>query len=154
VGLVPTSRTRARPSVRLPARALTDPRPPTTVPAQTEQQVIATLVKLRLERPLTIVLCTHSITAAASTDRVIMLADGVVAETGPFTELVAKRGPFFALTRSHLGDSHGDTKAPVAAGFEETSITIGGLDPTGNLRGRPLNDSPTDTAAHTTIKMG
>jgi hypothetical protein len=50
-------------------------------------------------------LCTHSVTAAASTDRVIMLADGVVAETGPFNELVAKRGAFYELAKSHLGDA-------------------------------------------------
>ncbi len=34
-----------------------------------------------------------------------MLADGVVAETGPFNELVAKRGAFFELAKSHLGDA-------------------------------------------------
>jgi hypothetical protein len=76
-----------------------------TAPFQTEGQVLKTLLALKNTRPLTIMLCTHSVTAAASTDRVIMLADGVVAETGPFNELVAKRGAFFELAKSHLGDA-------------------------------------------------
>jgi hypothetical protein len=60
-------------------------------------------------------LCTHSVTAAASTERVIMLADGIVAETGPFDELVAKRGAFFELAKSHLGDAGKPPCADTAA---------------------------------------
>lgn len=80
----------------------------------TERQVLETLLELKNKQPLTVVLCTHSVTVAASTDRVIILAEGVVAETGPFSQLVAKRGAFFALAKSHLGDvasPSGDTAA-------------------------------------------
>jgi ABC-type multidrug transport system fused ATPase/permease subunit len=69
---------------------------------ETQQQVLDALHALRREFPITIVLCTHSIKAAEATDRVIMLADGVIAETGSFAELVARRGAFFTLARAHL----------------------------------------------------
>ena len=75
---------------------------------ETEGQVLATLRALSSQLPLTIVLCTHSVVAASTTDRVVMLADGVVAEIGPFSELVDNRGPFFTLARSHLGDDARD----------------------------------------------
>jgi ABC-type methionine transport system ATPase subunit len=69
---------------------------------ETQQQILDALRALRREMPVTIVLCTHSVKAAEATDRVIMLADGVVAETGTFSELATRRGAFFAITRAHL----------------------------------------------------
>jgi hypothetical protein len=76
-----------------------------------------------------------------------MLAAGVVAETGTFTELVAKRGgAFFALAKSHLGGSHDDD-----------ALARGGDSPAAGAAaaGRPPGPSPQDgdTALHTTIEL-
>jgi hypothetical protein len=57
--------------------------------------------------PLTVVLCTHSVVAASTTDRVVLLADGVVAEMGPYEQLIAQRGPFWLMVHSHLGGGDG-----------------------------------------------
>ena len=60
--------------------------------------------------PLTVVLCTHSVVAASTTDRVVMLVNNVVAEQGPYEQLIAQRGPFWHMARSHLGgDSGGES---------------------------------------------
>jgi ABC-type multidrug transport system fused ATPase/permease subunit len=48
-----------------------------------EGQVLTTFRALSSQLPLTIVLCTHSVVTASTTDRVVVLADGVVAEIGP-----------------------------------------------------------------------
>jgi hypothetical protein len=76
-----------------------------------------------------------------------MLAAGVVAETGTFTELVAKRGgAFFALAKSHLGGSH-DEEAPARGrGSPEAGAAAAGRPP-----GPPPQDG--DTALHSTIEL-
>jgi hypothetical protein len=98
-----------------------------------------------------------------------MMTDGVVAETGAFSELVARRGAFFALAKSHLKGSDGDEtspagaeagKAPSPAAVEallasrDVSSPPGGLQQlVGQQRGPPARESPSSAAAHTAIDV-
>lgn len=51
----------------------------------------------------TVVLITHKISQAAKCDRVIVLADGRVAEEGAHLELVANRGRYFEMLQQGGG---------------------------------------------------
>jgi ABC-type multidrug transport system fused ATPase/permease subunit len=80
---------------------------------EAQEQILATLRALTREMPVTLILSTHSVQAAEATDRIILLDQGVIAETGTFAELVARRGPFYAIARSHLhAPSSGSAGAP------------------------------------------
>jgi ABC-type multidrug transport system fused ATPase/permease subunit len=78
-----------------------------------QKQILATLRALTREMAVTLILSTHSVQAAEATDRIILLDQGVIAETGTFAELVARRGPFYAIARSHLqAPNSGSAGAP------------------------------------------
>jgi ABC-type methionine transport system ATPase subunit len=71
-------------------------------------QVLSTLRELTATFPITVVLGTVSVAAAKAADQVMVLADGVVAEVGTFTELVARRGALFDLTHPRFANRHSD----------------------------------------------
>ena len=64
---------------------------------EAQEQILATLRAITREAPVTLILSTHSVQAAEATDRIILLEQGVIVETGSFVRRA--RGAPRALLR-------------------------------------------------------
>ncbi|KAL7555251.1 hypothetical protein ACHAWF_018909 [Thalassiosira exigua] len=73
---------------------------------QSEAAIIETLVRLRDTEGLTIVSVTHHPSTAVEADQIVVLAEGTVAETGTYSDLVARPdGIFRGLVDTSEGGS-------------------------------------------------
>jgi len=86
----------ARALVRRPSLLVLD-EPTSSLDAQNERELLATLRDLNLTRQLTIIAVTHRLQLAIFADQVLVIADGRLESSGRHDALMAKKGAYAAL---------------------------------------------------------
>ncbi len=87
-------------AILMDARFLILDEPTSSLDAETEAEVMAGLTELRRGR--TTFTIAHRLSTVINADRIVVLRDGVIAESGRFAELIAKNGAFAQLYRTQF----------------------------------------------------
>jgi len=83
----------------------------------TEQEIIATITKLKSSK--TIVMIAHRLSTIQNADQIVFLENGTIQDIGTFEQLNARNPRFRAMTRSHtetsIVDIGSDPKQPASS---------------------------------------
>jgi ABC-type multidrug transport system fused ATPase/permease subunit len=78
--------------------------PTSSLDAQSEGDLLATLHQLARERQITVIAVTHRLRLASVADQVLVIEDGRVESSGRHEELLAKKGAYAVLWAQTTSD--------------------------------------------------
>ncbi|MBI1775325.1 MAG: ABC transporter ATP-binding protein [Proteobacteria bacterium] len=87
-------------AILMDARFLILDEPTSSLDAETEAQVMAGLAALTSRR--TTFTIAHRLSTVVNADRIVVLRDGIIVESGPFAELIRRNGAFAQLYRTQF----------------------------------------------------